>query len=146
MGGFLLNSPQLDILSADVATGPTTLVAVLRLASLTGTDATALAARWSVSFQINGHPHTVVARRDANGDYTAAGGNALALAPVALAVDAAAATLTFTVPRGAVAELATPGVTIGPFWAGSVLWFVSADAAYADTTYVDQSPGCVPAA
>ena len=142
----VVHSPQLDILSADVATGATTLVAVLRLADLDGDNVGLLGVTWRLGWRLDGAPQGVEVRRAPNGRVTAtfvAGGTPV---PAAVAFDYGTDAITWTVPRTDVPGLAA-GATFALFGANSNVFSSTADTAAEFTnTYVDGDPGCVPAA
>ena len=141
-----VSSPQLDIVSADVATGATTLVAVLRVADLNGDNLGLLGVTWRLGWYLDGVNQHVEVRRGANGRVTATfvtGGTAV---PVGVAFDYGTGAITWAVARSAVPGLAA-GATFATFGANSNVFGSTADAASEFTnTYVDGDPGCVPAA
>ena len=149
-------SPNLDLVGVDVASGPTTVVAVIRVVSLDPDLATTTGAQWSVGWRIDGVQHMVHALRDATGTWKYGkirGGNPVT--PYSVTADIPNATITLTIPRTAFPALATPGKTFTSITGTSnarlatpaLLWNFSADTAAAPTTtYVDGTTGCVPAA
>lgn len=149
-------STNTDIVSADVAGGATTVVAVVRVATLLPDPASATGAQWGVGWQVDGVTHFATVRRDAAGTYTTGklrGGPPGA--PYSFTVDALGGTITMTVPRTSFTALGSPGETFTDLFAiASVLiptangsTSITKDAATAPgVTYVDGSPGCVPAA
>jgi len=144
-----LNANDLDVRSADIASGTTNVVAVLRLTTLTPSNAAQVGARWAVAWQVNGVKYAFLLDRDPRGTYTpriANGGTA----PVQVVVDFTNATITWTAPRTAFGQLATAGQTFDTITAsGSVMTpagvTTTADAAFTTQTYVDQTAGCIPA-
>lgn len=144
----LLTPPALDVVGADVASGATTVVAVVRLASLAADPADALGMTWRFGWTIAGTHHMVEARRsNTTGAYVASFQVAGVPAPSTFAADVATATLTWTMPRSSLPALATPGATFQTFSGNSNLFGSTADVFFdGAATYVDQDPGCVPAA
>lgn len=145
-----IESPQLDILSADVASGPTTVSVVLRLASLESDHVDHLGVRWAVGFVVGGVSNGVYLRRTIHPQPLYISefrrDNAV-VGAVAFTFDPATATITWTVPRSAIPELATPGQVFHDIGAITTVFSSSADNAFDDSsTYVDQSPGCISAA
>lgn len=148
--------PELDLLSGDLASGPTTVVGVLRVASLAPDVRTTAGTRWILRWEIGSTIYVLEARRDQAGVYSGAlradNGGIVTVTPLPLSVDAVNATFAWVAPRGAVPHLATPGAAFEQIGAASYLALVrdgtmSVDAAEAGfgTVYVDQSPGCVAA-
>lgn len=145
---------SLDIVSADVASGPTSVVAVLRVRSLTFDPFAHGLSHWAFGWAVDGTGYGVIAGRglDASGlsfrsDFHGPGGFHT---PVPVAVDEAAGTFTWTLPRSLFAELATPGATFDGFHAraSESFTFMGDFAGHphnATPAYVDGTPGCVPA-
>jgi hypothetical protein len=144
-----LRSDQLDIVSGDVASGATSVVAVLRLKSLAPDTVTTFGGVWAVRWTINGNQYSVSVRRDVHGEYAALflGGSAGVLPGVT--IDVANATITWTLPRTALPDLATAGQTFSGIAATTYLMlgtvYTNADEAVTSQTYVDQTAGCVAA-
>lgn len=131
---------QLDIKSADVASGRRTVVVVVRLASLTAPDPEVLAgAMYEVTFTVGRNSFALFAGRGTGGGFHTGDG---------LVVDTAAGTITWTLPRSAVRglddkprqEFRNIRVTTS---AGPVGALPKADDASALRAYVDRAPGCV---
>lgn len=149
-GPVLGTSGQLDIRSADIASGTTKVVAVLRVASLASDTLTHLGAEWAVSWRIDGGTYFVVLERSALGDYTARlvvdGANAPG---VEVSVDFTHAVITWQADRAALPGLATAGATFDHIVATTAanlgVTYANADAGFTPQTYVDQSTGCVSA-
>ena len=132
-----------DIVSADVSTGPTTLVATLRLASLSPSTSSGFTT-WRLGWGIGGATHAVEARV-ATGQPIAVYSSPSGSVPVSFTVDRAASTVTWTVPRSAVPGLT--GASLSNLYAMTALLSTSADEAFAPGTFhVDGTPGCIPAA
>lgn len=143
-------SPALDILSADIATGRSTVVAVLRLASVEiGSDvATVEGARWALGVRSAGIPYAFEYRRSRLGDTYEVTHNGDPVSGVTAVVDTKAATVTWTVGRTAFRSL-KPGAAFTDF-SGVTSTLrggrkVDADAANAakQTRYVDRGASCV---
>ena len=147
-----VSSEHLDVRSGDLASGPLTVVGVLRLRSLRVTDEyAATGARWDLSFTVNGARYVFSLRRDATGAYTATFSRAYGLGdPVAIATPAWALVgdeIRWTVPRALVGEL--PAVPAGDGMHGlSAATFgtpadIQADLALTSASYADGTPSCV---
>ena len=146
-----LYSANVDIVSADIASGATTVTAQLRLASIDiEAPAGHLAPRWDVDWTINGTKYNAQVRRVlVFGTYvselyigtTSAG-------PVPFTVDLATDTITWTIPRSLIPDLATPGQTFTELKAVTFTQASnnSADAAVSAQTFVDQDTVCITAA
>jgi hypothetical protein len=136
-------SPAVDVVSGDVASDATNVVAVLRVASLTGPDAV-LRGQWFFEWRIAGVQHYVQLTRDAAGRYTSLHErDGVYWAPPAFAVDTATGTITWTMPRSEVPDLASPGATFDTLAAATIGPVGFADSATSTATYADGSPGCV---
>lgn len=149
LGNASLQSAQVDIVSADVASGASTVVAVLRVRSLDGDLLSNLGVEWSFGWKIGSTRYGVFARRTVGVNTTyipAFTVNGASAGPVHLAVDVVNDTITWTVDRSLLPDLATPGATFGDLAAITKLLSSSSDVAFSTATYVDQSPGCIPAA
>lgn len=133
---------SLDIVSADLASGSTSVVVVLRTASLAPDPATAAGAEWRVRWQLGSSTYVVTVRRTVSGYSVQALGPT---APPTFTVDVPNATFTWQFPRTAFAELATPGATFSSIAAITAWTATNADAASTSQTYVDQDPGCISA-
>ena len=147
----VLSSPTLDLLSGDVASGATTVVAVLRLASAdTSNDPVAkLGIRWSLAFTVDGTDYALTLRRAAGTNDTKTAEmfvEGVAVTPPAFTVSGSS--ITWTVPRSAFPELATPGTAVFSTFAGMTLLAGGlADTMINGTaTYPDQAASCVAAA
>jgi hypothetical protein len=140
------SQPDLDIRSADIASGATNVVVTLRLTTLSPSAAGRAPVRWAVGWHFGTGKYGVSLNRDQNGTYSAfvsnAGGQGSAT------VDVANASITWTVPRSAFSALSTPGTTFSSITAATQLLGLStftADEAATSQTYVDQTAGCIPA-
>jgi hypothetical protein len=143
---------EYDLRSADVASGATTVVAVIRVGAIeTGPQALA-PALWALHWRINTTHYSAWVRRDAGtGTYAPffAAKPGTSAHGVTVAVDPTAASFTITVPRTALPDLATPGQTFADVDASTSLTTVGGtdfDTAVTSQTYVDGTAGCVPAA
>lgn len=147
-----VQSPHLDIRSGDIASGPLTVVGVLRLRSLRTTDTyAATGARWDLSFTVKGAQYVFSLRRDATGAATATFTRAYGLGdPVAVATPAWAFehdSIRWTVPRALVSEL--PAIPAGDGIHGlSAQTFgtpadVEADVALTSASYADGTASCL---
>jgi hypothetical protein len=148
LGAGVVNSPQLDIRSGDVASGATTVVAVLRMTSLVDNVYSQLGPGWSIGWRINGHAYTADLRRGIgpNPNYIATfeSPSGTVITP-AWSYDLGTGVITWTIPRAALPDLATPGQTFTDIAAATRLLSYSADQANSTATYVDQTASCVPA-
>lgn len=139
-----VESDALDIVSADIASGATTVVVVLRLASLADDPILRAGARWNVAWRIDGVSYAVQA--DRRPGLNAAYSGKFRGMPTALSVDVPAGTFTWTIDRAELPVLATPGKTFDTLAASTQPFAANADAAWANTTYVDQDTACISAA
>lgn len=150
LNNALLRSDHVDIVSGDVASGPTTVVAVLRLKSLDPDLASNLGPAWKIGWNIGTNNYTASVRRTLGpiGSYiTEFSVNGTLAGPVSVAVDVTNDTITWTIPRSLLPDLATPGATFTALRATTTVLSSTSDIAFSSTaTYVDQSPSCVPAA
>lgn len=144
-----VSSPLWDVLSADVATGPTTLVAVLRLAGLPADppDSALLnGTAWRMGWTIGTARHSVELRWSFGSlvsVYSWSDGAASAGTAVPVTIDRAGGTLSWTVPRAAVPGLS--GATLSGLAAQTLFLSGSVDQSFTLTTYTDGTPGCVSA-
>ena len=149
-----LDAPHLDIKSADVATGQTTVVGVVRVRDLGSAAASVVAGgRWDLSFGTGGSRYTFTLRVDPFGaaqpSFTRDPGTGpVPAGPVSVVVNGVTNTITWTVPRTSVVELPpTPDRTtvLGGFvvrtYAGPA--DLAADAASSAGQYLDGTPSCV---
>lgn len=141
-----------DIVSLDVATGPTTLVAVMRLADLDLDDPGIVTGEWRMGFSLDGVRHELflgvaLDRHEPSGyRFVSRYDVGLTVVPVTATVDGVTDEITFTAARSDV-----PGLTAGATfsWVAGVTHVLGA---HADTagdglnTYVDGDPGCITAA
>lgn len=141
----VMHSDQLDIRSADLASGATSVVGVLRVASLAPDTLATFGPTWALAWRINTTRYAFTLRRDLFGTYTAAFVGAPSTVLPAVTVDTATASITWSVPRSALPDLATAGQTFDSISASTSLLGSSADAALTTQTYVDQSAGCISA-
>lgn len=148
--GLPAYSPTVDIVSADIASGPTNVHVQLRLASIEDDLAADMAPRWDVAWSINNTDYMVQLRQvlvfgTYVGEFYV---EQVSAGPVAFTVDLATDTITWTIPRTLLPDLATPGGTFTQV--KSVTWTLpsagrSADSATTTETYVDQTVGCISA-
>jgi hypothetical protein len=146
-GAVVTTSDDLDIRSADLASGTNDVVVTLRLATLSPSPVGRAPVRWAVGWHLGSGKYGVSANRDADGAYSGFAANANGQHAV-LTVDVAHASLTWTVPRSAFSPLATPGATFDSITAASQVGgtsLLTADQAATTQTYVDQTAGCIPA-
>jgi hypothetical protein len=112
--GAPLAPASLDILSADIATGSNNLVAVLRLKSLTREPYQSTGTSYTFTFTLGGTKQTLAYAISATGTvvstYTPGGPSTTVSAKSA--VDSAAGTITWTLPRRSVAGLKTKGASL----------------------------------
>jgi len=139
-----VESDALDIVSADLASGATTVSVVLRVAALPDDPILRLGVTWAVTWQIDGTALTVEARRPPGGN--AAYSGAFSYGPVAFAVDVAGGTFTWTIDRAAIPQLDTPRRKFMYLSATTKLSWQPADMGWSAQTYVDRDPACITAA
>jgi hypothetical protein len=147
LGAVPSDTGQLDIVSADVASGASTVVAVLRVRTLEYEYGMA-GETWWLSWTIDDTRYIAYARSTFQGQYlwgfSADGVETTSL--VSLTVDRANASLIWTVPRAALPDLATPGRTFTVPSAQTQFFSSTADVVDdSAATYVDQSAGCISA-
>ncbi|HWL36147.1 MAG TPA: hypothetical protein VNQ77_08120 [Frankiaceae bacterium] len=143
-------TPALDIVGLDVASGDSAVVVRMSVLSF-GLDPSSLGwSEWSAGWYLGGRHYGVRARHTTgyagvSAEFDAGNGQPT---PIPVSVDTAAGTLTWTVPRAWLPELATPGATFGTIRGitGEAFTAVRDFADGGATTYTDRSPGCVPAA
>jgi hypothetical protein len=155
------NTPSLDILSGDLATGAKNLVVVLRFAGMSADPLTTPGSSYTVSWSIGGTSQNVTLTRYQDGSQVAAyqpdtSFGAPAAVPVGVLVDASAATITWQVPRRLVPQLkkkggkfaqitaaARPAVNLKtPASTGSAT-FLNGDTADSPRTYADGTRTCL---
>lgn len=149
--GLTLPVRELDIVSADVASGPATVAVALRVVSLDHTYLNAGEPTWRVQWVIGDKQYAA----DLWFGYGPLGRgyvpefriNGHSVGPVPFTVDVVTDTITWTIPRGLLPDLATPGATFTGIQA--ITWRPGlgypADQTTPPATYVDQDPGCIPA-
>ncbi|HEU0131817.1 MAG TPA: hypothetical protein VFQ85_12585 [Mycobacteriales bacterium] len=143
------SSPDLDIISADVASSSTAVAGVLRVRSLQTSPLTTLGAQWSLRWEINGTPYVLIARRDVNGAYTASTGGGFVPQQLAFAVNATNSSFTWHTLRSSLPDLpATTGTAVFDHISASTavsagVATTNADAATTSGTYLDGTPSCV---
>jgi hypothetical protein len=107
LGPDAAQTDSLDVLSADIATGPKNLVATLRLKTLTPEPYLVGGATYMFHFTLAGKAQTLWFKRTTSGaqaaGYEASTGGVGA--PVSFAKDTGAGTITWTIPRKKVAGL-----------------------------------------
>lgn len=143
-------TPSLDMVGIDLASGASTVVVRMSVRSF-GLDPSSLGwTSWGVSWDLDGQYYGVsadhrIGEAGISADFQA--GPTLPT-PVPVTVDTAAGTLTWTLPRSWLPELATPGATFGRIRGitGETFTAVHDFADGGTTTYADGAPGCVPAA
>lgn len=143
-----ISSSQLDIRSGDVASGATTVVAVLRMTSLVDNLYSQLGPSWTMGWRINGNSYTAQLRRGIGPtpNYIAVFASPSGTITPAWSYDLGTGVITWTIPRSALPDLATPGQTFTNIGARTALLSTDADQAISTATYVDQTASCVPAA
>ena len=152
-GSFLaapVNSPTLDIVSGDMATGAKTIVAVLRLTSADFAHdyMSHLGFNWYIAAtSTTGHSFAFDADLDPAGGWTIrAKVDSAQLPAAATAFKIDGNSLVWTVQRSASPELTRPKLVLRLFRAGSEVESATADSTdVAKTTYTDRQPSCVPA-
>jgi hypothetical protein len=151
----LISSPALDILSADIATGKKTVVAVLRVATTDVKSDTwiRLGYRWSLSFNIQGINYAFQRQTTTDkvsgavtySDTYTVGTNAGPM-PAGSVTKMDATSYTWTIPRSAVPGLKKPRQVLNDLQTISYVNGGNADQAATATKYPDQYPSCVKAA
>ncbi|HEU0131584.1 MAG TPA: hypothetical protein VFQ85_11415 [Mycobacteriales bacterium] len=142
------DSPSLDIVGGDVATGKSTVVGVLRLDRYdVANDPTAfLGFEWNLRFTIKGTTYAFT-YADGRGTYGKSAGFMMDSAKIATpTVKAVKNTITWSVPRKVVPGLKKTGQTLVNLAATSGYDRTSADAASTTKKYADLYPSCLKAA
>lgn len=150
---------SLDVLSADIATGKKNLVAAMRLKSVAPDSLLVGGAVYLVRFTADGTPYELSYRTFATGETEAllsSGGSATAPGtPVQAVVDASTSTITWYVPRKAVAALKKSGIKLTALSARTAVGtnaylngkpsrgYTSADLAETPKSYTDLTPTCL---
>lgn len=145
-GGDVIQSPALDVISADVATGAKTLVAVIRVTTTnTASDNMALLGmRWTLNTKINGtDANFAVYRTWGTTDGRTVSVTGAGTAKPVLTIQPNAYVI--TVDRKAFTAL-KPGAKIAVQAAASFVGVNNADTATSSRVYVDRQPSCVGAA
>ena len=150
------SSPQLDILSADVASGLQTVVGVLRLKSLGVSDpVVALGARWELSFSTTGARYTFAAERNAaqvmTATFTREGDGLTTVYPATVFMDTTTSQVRWMVPRKLVRELpSSPAGDVALAKLAATTYALPTDhvvdTAFSSAVYLDGTPSCVKAA
>lgn len=144
MGAGTVKSPALDIVSADIATGPTEMVAVLRVAKAdTSADNYAkLGFRWRLGATGNGVRY----------EFEMSRGLATQTQRTSATVGGTAVAHTFSVvgdafvwkfKRAAAPAMARPKIVWGDFGANSNVLSSTSDNAASERKYPDRNPSCV---
>lgn len=151
LGG--VSSKPLDIRGIDVATGTKTLVVVLRMTTTKTADdpATAAGMAWDVSFKIAGADHRFSRRVGPGGNVVSEGGTANGGALSGVKVTVSGTSITWTVPRSAIAKLKKRGAAFTHFFAGTTATGLGYDQApnggvVSPARYTDGTRSCVRAA
>jgi hypothetical protein len=144
-----LRSPMLDLLSGDLASGHSTVVVALRVASLDlqSEPLRHLDPAWGFAFGLGEGNYGFRLTYDGASDTWLAGLHGPG-GPAPVTATVSGDTITWTAPRSAFPELGEPGrETFAELAAISWLAGGNADSMLgAGATYADRSPGCVPAA
>ena len=146
---YAMQSPALDIVSGGIVSDATSVTATLHVLALPERDLAYMGIDWDVRWRIGTSQYRVRASlyndrvpgaRPVTGEFTTPTGEI----NVPVVVDRAAATLTWTVPRSAMPELAAGGAVFTQPWATTL--FMSSTADFATdgvyNTYEDGAPAC----
>jgi hypothetical protein len=145
VAGEVLNSPALDILGGDLASGPKTVVGVLRVTTTntTNDNIAALGMRWALNFAVAGKEYSFsVSKSSGTATPVAKLNGGPGIVPT-LKVDAGS--YTWSVPRAAFTGLKPKSSVFTVESASSFVSSFNADAASAMKPYVDQTLSCVKA-
>lgn len=145
--GSVLKARALDIRSVDVASGKTTVVVVLRLASTKMADdpITMQGVQWNAAFTLGGDTHRFTHKISNSGQVTdtaKAGETAISGVKVTVGAD----NVTWTMPRASLRKLKKKATFTGFFGDTSTTgaFDLAPDSGYGSTkTYVDGTPSCV---
>jgi hypothetical protein len=145
-----VSSPALDIVSGDVATGPKTMVAVLRLAGTdlsTAKDPTAAAGySWFIATTSSlGHSYAFTVSYSSTGGLNpGATVDGQAVAGTAVAFKVVGSTFQWTLQRKVSPDLSRPKIVFKQFRSRSEMFSTNADAAdSATSSYPDKALSCV---
>jgi hypothetical protein len=156
------SSDAVDIISGDLGSGAKNLVVVLRLKSFATDTVTTTGATYVFAWTAGSTPQSVQLLQYSDGTRAASfkpdnsfGSNVPAI-PVAFAIDAANATITWSIPRRVVPELKKKGVKFSALdvsarpatntnlpTGSSSITALNGDAASSPRTYVDSTATCV---
>jgi hypothetical protein len=142
----VVESPQIDIVSGNIASGSTTVAGTLRVASLAPDTVSAMHPRWALSFALGATTHTFGAEIPLGTGGTPVGSfDGLPLpAGSTFTINVTTSTFRWSVPRSAVPELVWDQ-TFHSVTASTSVLVSNADAAGTQAVYLDQTPGCISA-
>lgn len=144
--GPVLKSDAMDIHSADVATGNTTLVAAIRLETTEsdGDPVAAFGLKWTFTFTISGEKYEFYRVRAPGIEGTYTHGMEPNPKNVKVVWEAKDGTVKWIVPRSAVPELLKPGKKVlGTLAANGKMFVTNGDSASSLNTYPDKHPHCL---
>jgi hypothetical protein len=139
-----VKSDNVDIVSADIATGPTEVVAVLRMAAMNFSNDqwASLGYAWTFGATAGGARYEFRLRRTAGGEYIGGGsigGVGIAgLTPTVVGND-----IVWKFKRKGIAQLARPNLVFSSFSAITNILSSTADDAQSSKSYKDRQPSCV---
>ena len=143
---------ELDLRSADLASGPTVVLVVVHVRDLGAPDpATRLGALWELQFSVAGTTYVAQAHRNESGTYYGSlNRSGVPFGGVPLTPDTDHDTLTWAIPRSWVPELATPGqefrvTNATTYVTGTPFSQVAVVRVTANVRYRDQARACVKA-
>jgi hypothetical protein len=153
-GSFIAtpNSKALDVISADLATGPKTVTAVIRVDGMGSDPSTTLGVEYKINFTVGGvsqflryQNSTGLGETYDYGDQSGANGGSTKKGAADGAIDAAKGTITISAPKsefpGMKGGTATEIVARSYISLGAV--FETADTATGTKPYKDLTPSCV---
>ena len=140
----VVKSPALDIQSADVATGPTEFVAVLRLGStnFSSDQFAVLGYSWRLGASAGGARYEFGLRRGGTGSYNLEGSIGGQAIPN-LKYEIGNNQIVWRFPRKGIAALTRPNLVFTSFGANSNVLSSTADDAQSNKQYKDRQPSCV---
>ncbi len=140
-GPVEVNSPPMDIIGADFATGAKTVVATIKVASLELDPQALPEVTYSFFFKVKNttYSFTLVRDRDGNAEYSFSNGS------VTGAINATTKTISFSTARSNVKELKVKNQKFSEMRATTKTRFSNADTAggEATKTYLDKTKSCL---
>jgi hypothetical protein len=148
------NAKPLDIISADIATGPKTVTAILRLDGMDSDPMTTLGVEYKINFTVGGVSNFLRYQNSTGlgetydyGDQSGANGGSTSKGTAEGVIDAAKGTITTSAPKSEFAGMkgGTATEIVARSYVSLGALFESADVAEGAAAYKDHTPSCLPA-